>query len=311
MLTNLLLLLVAIIAIIFLLKKSGGKSKSKYQSKPKSTWSSLSEGVDPTSNVLMQIVEGAIADAKSREREINDSELSKSSQTRDVISALSKSKNQTAIRDSRVRLIAEVKRSSPSKGDLAKISDPVKLAKTYETAGANLISVLTEQRRFKGEISDLVAVRAAVEIPVLRKDFIATEFQVKETKLIGADLMLLIVAALEEPKLRNLYSLAKEIGLEVLVEVHNYAELEMAMKLNPKIIGVNARNLKTLEVDESNFDELLPKIPDNVIKVAESGIYSREQVKRLEQLGTDAILVGESLVKAEDPAKKIFELLQD
>jgi indole-3-glycerol phosphate synthase len=311
MLTNLLLLLVAIIAIIFLLKKSGGKSKSKYQSKPKSTWSSLSEGVDPTSNVLMQIVEGAIADAKSREREINDSELSKSSQTRDVISALSKSKNQTAIRDSRVRLIAEVKRSSPSKGDLAKISDPVKLAKTYETAGANLISVLTEQRRFKGEISDLVAVRAAVEIPVLRKDFIATEFQVKETKLIGADLMLLIVAALEEPKLRNLYSLAKEIGLEVLVEVHNYAELEMAMKLNPKIIGVNARNLKTLEVDESNFEELLPKIPDNVIKVAESGIYSRAQVKRLEQLGTDAILVGESLVKAEDPAKKIFELLQD
>ncbi|MEY4380102.1 MAG: hypothetical protein RLZZ378_505 [Actinomycetota bacterium] len=311
MLTNLLLLLVAIIAIIFLLKKSGGKSKSKYQSKPKSTWSSLSEGVDPTSNVLMQIVEGAIADAKSREREINDSELSKSSQTRDVISALSKSKNQTAIRDSRVRLIAEVKRSSPSKGDLAKISDPVKLAKTYETSGANIISVLTEQRRFKGEISDLVAVRAAVEIPVLRKDFIATEFQVKETKLIGADLMLLIVAALEEPKLRNLYSLAKEIGLEVLVEVHNYAELEMAMKLNPKIIGVNARNLKTLEVDESNFEELLPKIPDNVIKVAESGIYSREQVKRLEQLGTDAILVGESLVKAEDPAKKIFELLQD
>jgi indole-3-glycerol phosphate synthase len=105
--------------------------------------------------------------------------------------------------------------------------------------------------------------------------------------------------------------LAKEIGLEVLVEVHNYAELEMAMKLNPKIIGVNARNLKTLEVDESNFEELLPKIPDNVIKVAESGIYSRAQVKRLEQLGTDAILVGESLVKAEDPAKKIFELLQD
>ena len=311
MLTNLLLLLVAIIAIIFLLKKSGGKSKSKYQSKPKSTWSSLSEGVDPTSNVLMQIVEGAIADAKSREREINDSELSKSSQTRDVISALSKSNNQTAIRDSRVRLIAEVKRSSPSKGDLAKISDPVKLAKTYETAGANLISVLTEQRRFKGEISDLVAVRAAVEIPVLRKDFIATEFQVKETKLIGADLMLLIVAALEEQKLRNLYSLAKEIGLEVLVEIHNDAELEKAMKLNPKIIGVNARNLKTLEVDESNFAELLPRIPDNVIKVAESGINSREQVKRLEQLGTDAILVGESLVKAEDPAKKIFELLQD
>ena len=311
MLTNLLLLLVAIIAIIFLLKKSGGKSKSKYQSKPKSTWSALSAGVDPTSNVLMQIVEGAVADAKSREHEISDSELSRSPKTRDVISALSKSNNQTAIRDSRVRLIAEVKRSSPSKGDLAKISDPVKLAKTYETAGANLISVLTEQRRFKGEISDLVAVRAAVEIPVLRKDFIATEFQVKETKLIGADLMLLIVAALEEPKLRNLYSLAKEIGLEVLVEVHNDAELETAMKLNPKIIGVNARNLKTLEVDESNFAELLPKIPGNVIKVAESGINSREQVKRLEQLGTDAILVGESLVKAEDPAKKIFELLQD
>ncbi len=311
MLTNLLLLLVAIIAIVFLLKKSGGKSKSKYQSKPKSTWSSLSAGVDPTSNVLMHIVEGAIADAKSREREITDSELSKSPKTRDVISALSKSKTQTAIRDSRVCLIAEVKRSSPSKGDLAKISDPVKLAKTYETAGANLISVLTEQRRFKGEISDLVAVRAAVEIPVLRKDFIATEFQVKETKLIGADLMLLIVAALEEQKLRNLYSLAKEVGLEVLVEVHNNSELETAMKLNPKIIGVNARNLKTLDVDESNFAELLPRIPHDVIKVAESGIYSREQVKRLEQLGTDAILVGESLVKAEDPAKKIFELLQD
>ena len=124
-------------------------------------------------------------------------------------------------------------------------------------------------RSFKGEISDLVAVRAAVEIPVLRKDFIATEFQVKETKLIGADLMLLIVAALEEQKLRNLYSLAKEVGLEVLVEVHNNSELETAMKLNPKIIGVNARNLKTLDVDESNFAELLPRIPHDVIKVAD------------------------------------------
>ena len=169
--------------------------------------------------------------------------------------------------------------------------------------------MLTEARRFNGQIKDLVEIRKVADLPILRKDFIATEFQVRETKLLGADLMLLIVAALDFRKLQDLYQLATEIGLHVLIEVHTEVELDAAMRLNPKIIGVNARNLKTLTVDESNFQSLIPRIPAGIVRVAESGINNRDQVKRLEQLGTDAILVGESLVKAGNPAQKIFELL--
>lgn len=206
-------------------------------------------------------------------------------------------------------IIAEVKRSSPSKGDLAAILDPANLAMEYESAGAAVISVLTEERRFKGSIDDFEKVRERVTIPMLRKDFIVDEYQVYESRSIGADLQLLIVAALDKVQLKDFYVLGAELGMNSLIEVHSLAELEMAMALNPKIIGVNSRNLKTLEVDFEIFKSIIPEIPKDILKVAESGISKREEVEILEKLGANAILVGETLVKAHSARAAITELL--
>lgn len=208
-----------------------------------------------------------------------------------------------------MQLIAEVKRASPSKGALASIADPAELAQRYEIAGAAVISVLTEGRRFGGSCEDLLAVRSAVAIPVLRKDFIVTEYQVIETRALGADLMLLIVAALDDSQLRDFQTLAHELGLSVLVEVHDEVELERALDINATIIGVNARNLKTLEIHDEVFARLLPLIPSDRIRVAESGISTRQQVLAAQSAGAKAILVGESLVRAGDPALAISNLL--
>jgi indole-3-glycerol phosphate synthase len=208
-----------------------------------------------------------------------------------------------------MRLIAEVKRSSPSKGELAVIADPVSLAEKYQEGGADVISVLTEERRFKGNISDLIAVRAALDIPVLRKDFIVTEFQVYESRILGADLMLLIVAGLSKSQITDFYQLATELGMDVLVEVHNLKEAEIALDIKSKIIGVNSRNLKTLEVDDKNFELILPQLPDSVVKVAESGISQRSQVAFVQSLGANAVLIGETLVKAGNPVHTIKDLL--
>ena len=208
-----------------------------------------------------------------------------------------------------MQMIAEVKRSSPSKGALASIADPADLARAYESAGAAVISVLTEGRRFGGSPADLLAVRSAVTIPVLRKDFIITEYQVIETRVLGADLMLLIVAALDDSQLRDFQALAHELGLGVLVEVHDEVELERALGMNATIIGVNARNLKTLEIHDEAFTRLLPLIPGDRIRVAESGISTRQQVEAAQSAGAKAILVGETLVRAGDPALAISHLL--
>jgi indole-3-glycerol phosphate synthase len=169
--------------------------------------------------------------------------------------------------------------------------------------------VLTEERRFKGSISDLIAVRAALDIPVLRKDFIVTEFQVYESRILGADLMLLIVAGLSKSQLTDFYQLATELGMDVLVEVHNLKEAEIALDIKSKIIGVNSRNLKTLEVDDKNFELILPQLPDSVVKVAESGISQRSQVAFVQSLGANAVLIGETLVKAGNPVHTIKDLL--
>ena len=206
-------------------------------------------------------------------------------------------------------VIAEVKRSSPSKGDLAKIIDPAGLASKYQSAGASAISVLTEERRFKGSLSDLVKVREAVQIPILRKDFMIDEYQFFEARAYGADLVLLIVAALSKSQLRDYFALANELGMASLVEVHTHDELEDAMQINPQIIGVNARNLKTLEVDTELFNDLIPRIPSELVRVAESGIASRSQVVIAEAAGANVILVGEALVKAGDPIAGMADLL--
>jgi indole-3-glycerol phosphate synthase len=208
-----------------------------------------------------------------------------------------------------MNVIAEVKRSSPSKGNLAPISDPAALAEKYQEAGAAVVSVLTEQRRFGGSLADLDAVRSRIEIPVLRKDFMVDEYQFLEARAHGADIILLIVAALSKSQLKDFYDLATELGMASLVEVHTRSELESAMEISPRIVGVNSRNLKTLEVSASVFEELIPTIPSSVIRVAESGISTRADVAQAQKAGATAILVGESLVKSGDPISAMRELL--
>ncbi|WP_107765797.1 indole-3-glycerol phosphate synthase TrpC [Nocardioides terrigena] len=198
-------------------------------------------------------------------------------------------------------VIAEVKRKSPSKGELADIRDPASLAAAYAAGGAAAISVLTEQRRFGGSLDDLVAVRAAVDTPVLRKDFIVTSYQLVEARAAGADLALLIVAALDDDDLRRLHDEARELGLTVLVEVHDEAETERAVALGAELVGVNARNLKTLAVDNDTFGRLAPLVPEDRVLVAESGISGPDDVTRFVGEGARAVLVGEALVRDGDP----------
>lgn len=208
-----------------------------------------------------------------------------------------------------MNVIAEVKRSSPSKGDLAPITDPAALAEKYQEAGAAAVSVLTEQRRFGGSLADLDVVRSRIDIPVLRKDFMVDEYQFLEARAHGADIVLLIVAALSKSQLKDFYDLATELGMASLIEVHTQSELESAMDISPRIVGVNSRNLKTLEVSSSVFEELIPAIPSSVIRVAESGISTHADVAQAQKAGATAILVGESLVKSGDPISAMRELL--
>lgn len=205
-------------------------------------------------------------------------------------------------------VIAEVKRRSPSKGDLADIPDPAALAAEYAAGGAAAISVLTEQRRFGGSLDDLRAVRAAVDVPLLRKDFTVTGYQVVEARAAGADLVLLIVAALDDDLLRRLHDEARELGLAVLVEVHDEAETERAVDLGAELVGVNARNLKTLAVDDDTFGRLAPQVPDDRVLVAESGITGPHDVKRFVAEGARAVLVGEALVKDGEPRRAVAEM---
>jgi len=205
-------------------------------------------------------------------------------------------------------VIAEVKRRSPSKGDLAAIPDPAVLAKQYAAGGAAAISVLTEQRRFGGSLDDLRAVRAAVPTPLLRKDFMVTEYQVLEARAAGADLILLIVAALDDATLRGLHDLARGWGLTVLVEVHDEDEAERAVSLGAELIGVNARNLRTLEVHPEVFGRIAAGLPADVVKVAESGIGGSADAARYAAEGADVVLVGEALVKDGDPRAAVASM---
>lgn len=200
-----------------------------------------------------------------------------------------------------VRIISEVKRSSPSKGSLAPIEDPAALASAYQAGGASVISVLTEQRRFGGSLADLAAVRAAVQTPVLRKDFMVDEYQFYEARAYGADLVLLIVAALDDAQLRDYLALTHELGMNALVEAHTEEEIERAVSLGARIVGVNVRNLKTLEVDIAHYSTMARHLPDGVVRVAESGVDGPAVVRDYAAQGADAVLVGEALVINGDP----------
>ena len=204
-----------------------------------------------------------------------------------------------------LRVISEVKRSSPSKGALADIPAPAELARQYERGGASVISVLTEQRRFGGSLADLDAVRAAVDIPVLRKDFTVEEYQIHEARAHGADLVLLIVGALDDHQLRDFLDITHGLGMNALVEAHTAEEIERAASVGPRIIGVNVRNLKTLDVDPATYGRLAPQLPQDVVQIAESGVDGPQDVAEYARHGADAVLVGEALVRHGDPAQAI------
>ncbi len=208
-----------------------------------------------------------------------------------------------------VGVIAEVKRRSPSKGELATIGDPAALAAEYEAGGARVISVLTEERRFHGSIDDLDAVRAAVSIPVLRKDFVVGSYQVHEARAHGADLILLVVAALDQNVLIGLRERVESLGMTALVEVHSEDEASRALDAGARVIGVNARNLRTLEVDRSTFERIAPGLPGDVVKVAESGVRGRLDLIEYAAAGADAVLVGEGLVTHRNPRQAVADLV--
>jgi indole-3-glycerol phosphate synthase len=208
----------------------------------------------------------------------------------------------------RVKIIAEVKRSSPSRGALADIPDPAALAVSYETGGASAISVLTERRKFGGSLADLEAVRSSVSLPVLRKDFIAEPYQVFEARAAGADIALLIVAGLDQPTLLGLYELITSLGMTALVETHSADELSRALDIGAGLVGVNARNLTTFELDQNLFGTLAASFPSGVIRVAESAVKSAEDVAHYREAGADVVLVGEALVTG-DPVRTLTEFL--
>jgi indole-3-glycerol phosphate synthase len=255
-------------------------------------------------SVLMSLVDGARADLAVREASVDFAEIKRRSAAtappRDVMAAL---------RAPGIGVIAEVKRSSPSKGELAAIGDPAELATSYAAGGARVISVLTEQRRFGGSLADLAAVRAAVDIPVLRKDFIVSPYQVHEARAYGADLVLLIVAALEQNALDSLLDRVESLGMTALVEVHTEEEADRALEAGAKVIGVNARNLHTLEVDRSIFGQIAPGLPNDVLRVAESGVRGPGDLLTYAGWGADAVLVGEGLVTSGDPQAAVRNLV--
>jgi indole-3-glycerol phosphate synthase len=255
-------------------------------------------------SVLDEIIAGVREDLAERQAQVSLDELkelaAKAPEAKDGVAALG---------GEGVSVICEVKRSSPSKGALAAIADPAALARDYAAGGAAAISVLTEQRRFGGSLADLKAVRAAVDTPILRKDFIVTSYQLWEARAYGADLALLIVAALDQEALVSLIERAESIGLTPLVEVHDEEEIARAVDAGARIIGVNARNLKTLEVDRDTFANVAHAIPSHIVKVAESGVRGPHDLIAYANEGANAVLVGESLVTGKDPKAAVADLV--
>ncbi|WP_105565218.1 indole-3-glycerol phosphate synthase TrpC [Microbacterium halophytorum] len=256
-------------------------------------------------SLLADLTDGSVQDARSREAErpLADVEAAALAMpaARDAVAALSPA--------GRVKVIAEVKRASPSRGALAEIPDPAAQAAAYERGGAAVVSVLTEQRRFGGSLADLTAVKERVSLPVLRKDFIATEYQVLEARAAGADLVLLIVAALDQSTLERLYALIVELGMTPLVEAHSADEVARAASLGAALIGVNARDLSTFELDRDLFGRLAGGIPDGTIRIAESAVKEPADVAHYRAAGADAVLIGEALVTG-DPVATLTRFLE-
>jgi indole-3-glycerol phosphate synthase len=257
-----------------------------------------------SATVLDSIIEGVRADVAAREAAVSLSEIKAAAKAAppplDVMAVL---------REPGIGVIAEVKRASPSAGHIDSISDPAKLARTYQEGGARIVSVLTEQRRFNGSLADLDAVRAAVSIPVLRKDFVLWPYQIHEARAHGADMLLLIVAALVQPALVALLERTESLGMTALVEVHTEEEADRALQAGAKVIGVNARDLRTLEVDRDCFARIAPGLPSDVIRIAESGVRDTPDLLAYAGAGADAVLVGEGLLVSGDPRAAVADLV--
>ena len=254
--------------------------------------------------MLDEIVAGVRADLAQREEQLPLAAVKER-----AARALPPLDGYARLRQDGVAVIAEVKRSSPSVGAIAEIADPAALAGEYEAGGASVISVLTERRRFNGSLDDLVAVKAHVDVPVLRKDFVVAPYQVWEARAFGADLVLLIVAALEQNALVALLERVESLGMTALVEVHDEDEASRAVDAGARVIGVNARNLKTLDVDRDTFARVAPLLPSSVVKVAESGVRGPHDLLAYAAAGADAVLVGEGLVKQHNPRQAVADLV--
>jgi indole-3-glycerol phosphate synthase len=254
--------------------------------------------------VLEELYAGSIADAADRAKQIPLAQVEKA--------ALAATPALNAIEflapSSVIKVLAEVKRASPSKGHMAEIPDPALLAQTYAENGASAISVLTEMRKFKGSMDDLRAVRARVNVPVLRKDFIANEYQILEARAAGADIILLIVAGLAQKEILRLKKFTEELGMTAFIETHDATELYRALEAEGKLVGVNARDLSTFETDRELFGRLAHLIPADVIKVAESAVRNADDVAHYRAAGADVVLVGEALV-TNDPAAMLKSFL--
>jgi len=256
-------------------------------------------------NVLETLVAGALEDAAARRAERPASDVERAiDQVAPALDALV----HLAPGD-RVKVIAEVKRASPSRGAMATIADPAALAADYERGGASTISVLTEGRKFLGSLADLEAVKARVSVPVLRKDFIADPYQVLEARAAGADVVLLIVAALEQRQLVALHDLAEQLGMRVLVEAHSADEVARGLDAGARVLGVNARDLTDFSLDRDLFGSLADRIPDGVVRVAESAVSGPADVAHYRAAGADVMLVGEALVTGSDPAATLASFI--
>ncbi|GAB3858702.1 indole-3-glycerol phosphate synthase TrpC [Dactylosporangium cerinum] len=254
--------------------------------------------------VLDEILAGVREDLAIREAQVPLDEIKQAAaQASPPLDAYAK------LRAPGVGVIAEVKRASPSKGQLAEIPDPAELAKEYAAGGARAVSVLTEGRWFGGSLDDFAAVRAAVDVPLLRKDFIVSSYQVHEARAFGADLVLLIVAALDQNTLSGLLDRIESLGMTALVEVHDEEETDRALEAGARVIGINARNLRTLEVDRTVFERIAPGLPNDVVKIAESGVRGPHDLIRYASAGADAVLVGEGLVTQKSPRDAVAELV--
>lgn len=255
-------------------------------------------------NVLDEILAGVREDVAARQEQVSMERI------RELAAAAPPALDAyKALRAPGVGVIAEVKRASPSRGPLAEVLDPAELAIEYAAGGARCVSVLTEGRWFGGSLDDLVAVRAAVKVPVLRKDFVVSSYQVHEARAYGADLVLLIVAALEQNALVGLLERVESLGMTALVEVHDEDEADRAMAAGARVIGVNARNLRTLEIDRTVFERIAPGLPNHVVKIAESGVRGPHDLIKYASAGADAVLVGEGLVTQKSPRDAVAELV--